>query len=101
MKVIKMSLDVIYVDQGSYKIVDKSYGNLITSGLATCSAISFIINSSDIFMVHIDAKTDVMKISKNIHKLYPILEISNVKIWYGSGFGGYISEISHCDRSFR
>ena len=94
MKVIKMSLDVIYVDQGSYKIVDKSYGNLITSGLATCSAISFIINSSDIFMVHIDAKTDVMKISKNIHKLYPILEISNVKIWYGSGFGGYISEIS-------
>jgi hypothetical protein len=83
------------VGQGTYKIRHKSLGPLITSGLATCSAISFTINDKDIFMTHIDANTDVIKIAKDIHKLYPSkLEIRNVKIWYGSGFGQHGSEIT-------
>ena len=84
-----------YVEQGTYKIRHKSLGPLITGGLATCSAISFTINDNDIFMTHIDANTDVIKIAKDIQKLYPSkLQISNVKIWYGTGFGQHGSEIT-------
>lgn len=84
-----------HVSQGEYKIRHKSCGPLITSGLATCSAISFIINDKDVFMAHIDANTDVIKISKELLGLYiSKLELSNVKIWYGSGFGKYDSEIT-------
>ena len=36
--------DSSYVKQGTFKIRHKSIGPLITGGLATCSAISFIIN---------------------------------------------------------
>jgi hypothetical protein len=59
-----------YVQQGSYKILHKSCGPLITSGLATCSAMSFTVNDEDIFMTHIDAKTDVIKMLNDIKKLY-------------------------------
>jgi hypothetical protein len=84
-----------YVKQGTYKIRNKSLGPLITGGLATCSAISFIINDNDIFMSHIDAKTDVRKIANDIKKLYPSkLDINNVKIWYGSSFGQHDSTIT-------
>jgi hypothetical protein len=84
-----------YVEQGTYKIRNKSLGPLITGGLATCSAISFTINDNDIFMSHIDAKTDVRKIAKDIKQLYPYkLDINNVKIWYGSSFGQYDSTIT-------
>ena len=84
-----------YVEQGTYKIRHKSLGPLITGGLAPCSAISFTINDNDIFMTHIDANTDVIKIAKDIQKLYPSkLQISNVKIWYGTGFGQHRSEIT-------
>lgn len=84
-----------YVKQGTYKIRNKSIGPLITAGLATCSAISFTINDTDIFMTHIDAKTDVFKIAYDIKLLYPSkLQISNVKIWYGSSFGQHDSTIT-------
>ena len=77
-----------YVEQGTYKIRDKSLGPLITGGLATCSAISLTINHNDIFMTHIDAKTDVIKIAKDIKQLYPeLLQFTNIKIWYGGGMG--------------
>ena len=77
-----------YVEQGTYKFRDKSLGPLITGGLATCSAISLTINDNDIFMTHIDAKTDVIKIAKDIKQLYPdLLQFTNVKIWYGGGMG--------------
>ena len=46
-------------------------------------------------MSHIDAKTDVRKIAKDIKQLYPdLLQISNVKIWYGSSFGQHDSTIT-------
>jgi hypothetical protein len=84
-----------YVEQGTYKIRYKSLGPLITGGLATCSAISFTINDNDIFMTHVDAKTDVIKIAKDIKQLYPSkLEISNVKICYGGGMGANDSTIT-------
>jgi hypothetical protein len=84
-----------YVCQGTYKIIDKSLGPLITGGLATCSAISFTINDNDIFMTHIDAKTDVIKIAKDIKQLYPdLLQITNVKICYGGGMGANDSTIT-------
>ena len=77
-----------YVQQGTYKIRHKSLGPLITGGLATCSAISFTINDKDIFMTHIDAKTDVLKIANDIKLLYPdLLQFTNVTIWYGGGMG--------------
>jgi hypothetical protein len=38
------------VEQGTYKIIPKSNGSLKTSGLATCSAISFTINDCSVFM---------------------------------------------------
>jgi len=84
-----------YVQQGSYKILHKSCGPLITSGLATCSAMSFTVNDEDIFMTHIDGKTNVVKMLNDIKKLYPSkLQISNVKIWYGAGFGNNDSIIT-------
>jgi len=84
-----------YVEQGTYKIRHKSLGHLNTGGLATCSAISFIINDTDIFMTHIDAKTDVLKIANDVKKLYPkSLQFTNVKIWYGGGMGAQDSTIT-------
>jgi len=84
-----------YVEQGTYKIRHKSFGPLTTGGLATCSAISFTINYNDIFMAHIDAKTDVIKIANDIKKLYPTsLEFTHVKIWYGGGMGANDSTIT-------
>ena len=84
-----------HVEQGTYKIRHKSYGHLSTFGLATCSAISFTINDSDIFMTHIDAKTDVVKIANDVKKLYPeSLEFSNIKIWYGGGMGAHDSQLT-------
>lgn len=76
-----------YVEQGSFKIISKNLGPLKTSGLATCSAISFIINDTDLFMAHIDAKTIVSKIADLIKMNYkePI-DYTNVLIWYGGGF---------------
>lgn len=84
-----------FVNQGCFKIINKSIGPLKTSGLATCSAISFIINNADIFMAHIDANTDVIKIANFIKNKYkePI-EYSNVFIWYGDGFGQTTSDFS-------
>jgi hypothetical protein len=59
-----------YVLHGTYKIIHKYIGPLITSGLATCSAMRFTVNDEDIFMTHIDAKTNVVKIVNDIKKLY-------------------------------
>jgi hypothetical protein len=75
------------VEQGTYKIIPKSSGPLQTSGLATCSAISFTINDSSIFMAHIDAQTDVEIIAAKLNSSYQPIEFSNVKIGYGAGFG--------------
>ena len=81
------------VSQGNYKITHKSLGSLQTSGLATCSAISFLINDTYNFMAHIDANTEIDQIVKNIFKKFgQTLKISNVKIYYGDGFGVYTSE---------
>lgn len=81
------------VSQGKYKILNKEMGPLETSGLATCSAISFMINNTYNFMAHIDANTDVDNIVKDICKIFvDTLQITNVKIYYGDGFGGYTSE---------
>jgi hypothetical protein len=81
------------VSQGKYIIIPKSHGNLNTAGLATCSAIGFIINDSRKFMAHIDAKTNVDKIAQNIILQFGIsLDISNVKIWYGDGISHHTSE---------
>lgn len=84
-----------YVEQGQYKIISKSNGSLYTSGLATCSAISFIINHIDVFMVHIDAKTDITTIAKAIINKYsgPI-HYDNVQIWYGDGIYNHSSELT-------
>ena len=83
------------VQQGSYRIRHKSLGDLRTGGLATCSAVSFLINYTDIFMTHIDAKTDVVKIANDIKNLYPkSLEFSNIKIWYGGGMGAHDSQLT-------
>lgn len=84
-----------YVEQGQYSIINKREGSLATSGLATCSAISFIINDIDIFMAHIDAKTDVNIIANHIKTKYaePI-DYTHVKIWYGDGICGASSEIT-------
>ena len=80
------------VSQGKYKILNKEMGPLETSGLATCSAISFMINDTYNFMAHIDANTDVDNIVKDICKIFiDTLQITNVKIYYGDGFGGYTS----------
>jgi hypothetical protein len=84
-----------HVQQGTYIIRHKGIGHLHTAGLATCSALSFTINMTDIFMTHIDAKTDVVKIANDIKKLYPkSLEFSNVKIWYGGGMGAQDSQLT-------
>jgi len=84
-----------YVNQGKYKIINKSMGSLITSGLATCSAISFIINQTDVFMAHIDAKTDVTFIANDIKSKYkePI-HYDHVMIWYGDGIYQTSSELT-------
>ena len=84
-----------YVEQGKYKIISKNMGSLSTSGLATCSAISFIINNKDVFMAHIDAKTNVFVIANNIKSKYnePIY-YDNVKIWYGDGIFQSTSDIT-------
>ena len=76
-----------YVEQGTYKIIPKSIGPLETSGLATCSAISFTINNSSIFMAHIDALTNIEMIAAKLNSSHQPIEFSNVKIWYGDGFG--------------
>lgn len=84
------------VSQGQYKIVHKTEGPLETAGLATCSAISFTINDSHIFMAHIDAKTNVDNIADKINAQFgtePLL-ISDVQIWYGDGFRKHTSEIT-------
>jgi len=81
------------VSQGTYKIQHKSLGSLQTSGLATCSAISFLINNTYNFMAHIDANTNIDEIYQNIIKKFgQTLKISNVKIYYGDGFENYSSE---------
>ena len=84
-----------FVEQGRYNIISKTAGSLMTSGLATCSAISFIINDKDVFMVHIDAKTDVNHIANAIKNKYtePI-QYDNIKIWYGDGIYQTSSEIT-------
>ena len=83
------------VSQGKYKILNKEMGPLETSGLATCSAISFMINDTYNFMAHIDANTDVDNIVKDICKIFvDTLQITNVKIYYGDGFGGHTSELT-------
>ena len=83
------------VSQGKYKILHKSYGPLQTAGLATCSAISFMINNTYNFMAHIDANTDINTIATNIQlEFLDNLHITNVKIYYGSGFGCHTSEIT-------
>jgi len=83
------------VSQGKYLINHKSHGSLETSGLATCSAISFMINDTYNFMAHIDAKTNVDKIAENITLQFgKPMTITNVKIWYGDGISGYTSSIT-------
>jgi hypothetical protein len=83
------------VSQGKYKILHKSYGPLETAGLATCSAISFMINNTYNFMAHIDANTNINTIVTNIQlEFLNNLHITNIKIYYGSGFGGHTSEIT-------
>lgn len=75
-----------YVKQGKYKLINKNMGSLVTSGLATCSAISFIINQTDVFMAHIDAKTNVVLIANMIKSKYKsTIYYSDIKIWYGDG----------------
>ena len=84
-----------YVKQGKYKIINKSMGSLVTSGLATCSAISFVINQTDVFMAHIDAKTDVILIANYIKSKYkePI-HYDYIMIWYGDGIYQTSSELT-------
>jgi hypothetical protein len=84
-----------YVKQGKYKIINKSMGSLVTSGLATCSAISFVINQTDVFMAHIDAKTDVTVIANDIKSKYkePV-HYDYVMIWYGDGIYQTSSELT-------
>jgi hypothetical protein len=81
------------VSQGKYIIIPKSHGDLNTAGLATCSAIGFIINDSQKFMAHIDAKTNVDDIAQRIISQFGTpLHISDVKIWYGDGISHHTSE---------
>jgi hypothetical protein len=80
-----------YVEQGAYKIIPKSIGPLETSGLATCSAISFTMNDSSIFMAHIDALTNIEMLAAKLNSSYQPIQFTNVKIWYGDGFGGATS----------
>ena len=81
-----------YVSQDNYKIIDISEGSLFTSGLATCSAISFIINNTSLFMAHFDAKTNIYIIAKKIIEIYKSpIHFTSVKIWYGDGFGSVTS----------
>jgi hypothetical protein len=84
------------VMQGQYKIVHKSDGPLETSGLSTCSAISFIINDSHTFMAHIDAITNIDLISNKIISQFGSsrLLISDVQIWYGDGIFEHTSELT-------
>jgi len=86
-----MSLSSNYVEQGTYKIIPKSSGPLETSGLATCSAISFTINDSSVFMSHIDALTNIEMIASKLNSSYQPIQFTNVKIWYGDGFGSTTS----------
>jgi hypothetical protein len=86
-----LSLESNHVEQGTYKIIPKSVGPLETSGLATCSAISFTINDSSIFMAHIDALTNVEIIATKLSSSYQPIQFTNVKIWYGDGFGSVTS----------
>jgi hypothetical protein len=79
------------VNQGQYKIIPISTGPLKTAGLATCSAISFKINNSHIFMAHIDALTNVRHIVNAIRKQFTLLNISDIRVWYGDGINGYTS----------
>ena len=79
------------VNQGEYIIIPKSAGPLKTTGLATCSAISFTINNSHIFMAHIDALTNVLKIAKAIRTKFTSLNMSDIRVWYGDGINGYTS----------
>jgi len=82
-------IDNKQVLQGNYRIIAKSNGRLMTAGLATCSAISFIMNENDVFMVHIDAKTDVEMIANQLISRYKTpIQFTHVKIWYGDGFSG-------------
>ncbi len=80
-----------HVQQGSYKIIPKSIGPLETSGLATCSAISFTMNDTSIFMTHIDALTNIEMIAAKLNSSYQPIQFTNVKIWYGTGFGSATS----------
>jgi hypothetical protein len=86
-----MSQSSKHVEQGTYKIIPKSIGPLETSGLATCSAISFTINDNSIFMAHIDALTNVEMIAAKLSSSYQPIQFTNVKIWYGNGFGSATS----------
>ena len=79
------------VNQGQYKIIPISTGPLKTAGLATCSAISFTINNSHIFMAHIDALTNVRHIAEAIRSKFIPMNISDIRVWYGDGINGYTS----------
>jgi hypothetical protein len=79
------------VNQGQYKIIPISTGPLKTAGLATCSAISFTINNSHIFMAHIDALTNVQHIANAIRSKFISMNISDIRVWYGDGINGYTS----------
>jgi len=79
------------VNQGQYKIIPKSMGPLKTAGLATCSAISFTINNTHIFMAHIDALTNVQNIANSIRAKFNPLNTSDIRVWYGDGINGYTS----------
>jgi hypothetical protein len=93
-KEIRNKITMNHVGQGQYKIIHKSSGPLETAGLATCSAISFIINNSHIFMGHIDALTNVLQIAKAIRAKITPLNISDIRVWYGDGMNGYTSIVT-------
>ena len=69
-----------HVEQGSYKIIPKSIGPLETSGLATCSAISFTMNDTSIFMTHIDALTNIEMIAAKLNSSYQPIQLAIFKL---------------------
>ena len=49
------------------------------------------MNDSSIFMAHIDALTNIEMIVAKLNSSYQPIQFTNVKIWYGDGFGNTTS----------
>jgi len=75
-----------YVCVGQYKIIKRRYGPLRTGCISPTSYSVGLCFESDekqyLFLCHIDEKTDIKPIAKEILSYHPIYK--NIDVWHGS-----------------